>query len=55
MTGMDDPEFGGDLQAAMVASAEMLGYADELRRKRALEPRDDIITMLTGATAESTA
>lgn len=53
MTGIDDPEFGGDVQAAMVASAEMLGYADELRRKRSTDPRDDIITMLTGATTEA--
>jgi len=50
MTGIDDPEFGGDREAAMVASAEMLAYADQLRRTRAAEPRDDIITMLTGAT-----
>ncbi len=50
MTGIDDPEFGGDREAAMVASAEMLSYADDLRRKRVGDPRDDIITMLTGAT-----
>ncbi len=53
MTGMDDPEFGGDTEAAYVASAEMLAFADELRRKRAADPRDDIITMLTGATSEA--
>lgn len=53
MTGMDDPEFGGDTEAAYVASAEMLSFADELRRKRAAEPRDDIITLLTGATGEA--
>ena len=53
MTGMDDPEFGGDRELAMEASAGMLGYADELRRKRAEDPRDDIITLLTGATAEA--
>jgi cholest-4-en-3-one 26-monooxygenase len=49
MTGMDDPEFGGDMEAGMVASAEMMVYADELRRQRTAEPRDDIITLLTGA------
>ena len=49
MTGMDDPEFGGDRDAGMAASAEMLAYAGELRTKRAADPRDDIITVLTGA------
>jgi len=53
MTGIDDPEFGGDMEAAMVASAEMLAYADELRRQRSTDPRDDIVTMLTGATTEA--
>jgi cholest-4-en-3-one 26-monooxygenase len=52
MTGIDDPEFGGDADAAMVASAEMMGYAEELRRKRSIEPRDDIVSVLTGAAAE---
>jgi len=49
MTGIDDPEFGGDMDAAITASAEMFGYADQLSRKRAAEPRDDVITLLTGA------
>jgi cholest-4-en-3-one 26-monooxygenase len=53
MTGIDDPEFGGDLAAGMAASAEMFLYAEELSRQRALEPRDDVITMLTGATGEA--
>ncbi len=53
MTGIDDPEFGGDRDAAMVASAEMLAYADELRRQRSTDPRDDIVTMLTGATTDA--
>jgi cholest-4-en-3-one 26-monooxygenase len=52
MTGIDDPEFGGDRQAAMVASAEMLGYASDLHQKRMADPRDDIMTLLTGATSE---
>ncbi len=34
MTGIDDPEFGGDKQQAMTASAAMLAYADELRLAR---------------------
>ena len=49
MTGIDDPEFGGDMQAATEASAQMMAYADELRRRRAADPRDDIVTLLTGA------
>jgi cholest-4-en-3-one 26-monooxygenase len=49
MTGIDDPEFGGDVGAATQASAQMMGYADELRRRRAADPRDDIVTLLTGA------
>jgi cholest-4-en-3-one 26-monooxygenase len=53
MTGIDDPEFGGDMQAATIASAEMMGYAEELRRKRSVDPRDDIVSVLTGAAAGS--
>jgi cholest-4-en-3-one 26-monooxygenase len=49
MTGIDDPEFSGDLQTAMISSAEMMGYADGLRQQRAQEPRDDIVTKLTNA------
>jgi cholest-4-en-3-one 26-monooxygenase len=50
MTGIDDPEFGGGREA-MMAAAEMMAYADELRRHRAVHPQDDIITTLTGATS----
>jgi cholest-4-en-3-one 26-monooxygenase len=53
MTGIDDPEFGGDMEAGMVASASMLAYADELRRKRTADPRDDIVSLLTGAASEA--
>jgi cholest-4-en-3-one 26-monooxygenase len=53
MTGIDDPEFGGDMQAATVASAEMMAYAEDLRRKRSVDPRDDIVSVLTGAAAGS--
>jgi len=52
MTGIDDPEFGGDMNAALVASAEMMAYAEELGRQRAADPRDDIMTMLTGASSD---
>jgi cholest-4-en-3-one 26-monooxygenase len=48
MTGLDDPNIG-DNDAGMVASAEMLTYANQLRAKRLTEPRDDIVTKLTDA------
>jgi cholest-4-en-3-one 26-monooxygenase len=51
MTGIDDPNIG-DMEAGMVASAELLMYADQLRQQRAADPRDDIITKLTAATAD---
>jgi len=49
MTGIDDPEFGGGMEAAL-AAGEMMAYADELRRQRLSHPEDDIVTTLTGAT-----
>ncbi len=33
----------------MAASANMMQYAQELRRQRMVDPRNDIITVLTGA------
>jgi cholest-4-en-3-one 26-monooxygenase len=48
MTGIDDPNVG-DSESAMVASAEMIGYADALRMQREIAPKDDIITKLTHA------
>ena len=39
MTGIDDPEFGGDREASMAASANMMQYAQELRRQRMVDPR----------------
>jgi cholest-4-en-3-one 26-monooxygenase len=50
MLNVDDPEYGGDMGDGMSASAEMLAYADDLRRQRAVAPRDDIISVLTGVT-----
>jgi cholest-4-en-3-one 26-monooxygenase len=49
MTGIDDPEFSGDIQQGMAAAAEMMMYADSLRQLRAKDPTDDIITKLTNA------
>ena len=51
MTGIDDPNLG-DMDAGMQASAELIAYADELRQRRAADPRDDIITKLTNAEAD---
>jgi cholest-4-en-3-one 26-monooxygenase len=48
MTGIDDPSVG-DSQSAILASAEMIGYADALRLQRETLPADDIITKLTNA------
>jgi cholest-4-en-3-one 26-monooxygenase len=48
MTGIDDPNVS-DQEAGMIASAEMIAYADELRIERLSMPREDIITKLTNA------
>ncbi|MGH9094127.1 MAG: cytochrome P450 [Acidimicrobiales bacterium] len=53
LTGIDDPEFGGDLEAGMAASAEMIAYADGLRRDRQAHPRPDVMTTLTNATTDA--
>jgi cholest-4-en-3-one 26-monooxygenase len=52
MTGMDDPEYGDDMDAAMGASAQMMEYAEGLRAERSRDPRDDIVSVLTGAAGE---
>ncbi|HEV7762864.1 MAG TPA: cytochrome P450 [Acidimicrobiales bacterium] len=49
MTGLDDPEFTGDVAPGYNAAAEMLVYAETLRQLRSAEPRDDIVTKLTNA------
>jgi len=52
MTGIDDPEYQGDMDATLSASAQMMAYADDLRSSRTRDPRQDIVTTLTGAAAE---
>jgi cholest-4-en-3-one 26-monooxygenase len=52
LTGIDDPEYEGDLEHGMLVSAEMISYADGLRQDRELNPRDDIITKLTNTTLD---
>jgi cholest-4-en-3-one 26-monooxygenase len=49
MIGIDDPEYSGDLGNSMVASAQMMEYADALRSERTADPRGDIVSVLTGA------
>ena len=46
MIGYDDPEFGGDGQAA---AAELVGYAMTMAEDRRQCPRDDIVTKLVHA------
>src|SRR6266705_1795010 len=46
MIGYDDPEYGGDGQAA---AAELVGYAMVMAEDRRACPRDDIVTKLVNA------
>jgi cholest-4-en-3-one 26-monooxygenase len=46
MIGYDDPEYGGDSQAA---AAELVGYAMGMAEDRRACPRDDIVTKLVHA------
>jgi cholest-4-en-3-one 26-monooxygenase len=46
MIGYDDPEYGGDGQAA---AAELVGYAMTMAQERRGCPRDDIVTKLVHA------
>ena len=46
MIGYDDPEYGGDRQAA---AAELVGYAMVMAEDRRACPRDDIVTKLVHA------
>ncbi len=48
--GAADPDYGGDIAAAFMASQELWKYAQELRADRLKSPRDDITTKI--ATAE---
>jgi cholest-4-en-3-one 26-monooxygenase len=46
MIGYDDPDYGGDSQAA---AAELVGYAMGMAEDRRACPRDDIVTKLVNA------
>jgi len=46
MIGYDDPDYGGDSQAA---AAELVGYAMVMAEDRRACPRDDIVTKLVNA------
>jgi cholest-4-en-3-one 26-monooxygenase len=49
MIGYDDPEYGGDSQAA---AAELVGYSMIMAEDRKQCPRDDIVTKLVNATID---
>lgn len=49
MVGMDDPDYEGDPRAAAMS---MYAYSNDLAKKRALDPQDDIITKLINAEIE---
>ena len=49
MIGYDDPDYGGDSQAA---AAELVGYAMVMAEDRRACPRDDIVTKLVNAELE---
>jgi cholest-4-en-3-one 26-monooxygenase len=53
MTGIDDPEYGGDMEDTIAVTADMMMYADELRHLRTRDPQDDIVTVLTGAASQA--
>jgi cholest-4-en-3-one 26-monooxygenase len=50
MIGVNDPEYGTD--DAMLASAELYAYVNELAKRRRTDPRDDIVTKLINAEVE---
>jgi cholest-4-en-3-one 26-monooxygenase len=49
MIGADDPEYGVSEDEAQSASMELYAYASELAAKKRLDPRDDLISILTQA------
>lgn len=49
LTGSDDPELSGSIEASAAAAAEMWGYASVLADARRREPRDDLMTALVHA------
>ena len=47
--GASDPEYGGEITAAFLASQELWQYAQQLRADRLEHPRDDITTTISQA------
>ncbi|NBU56771.1 MAG: cytochrome P450, partial [Acidimicrobiia bacterium] len=46
MIGANDPEYGNDPEAGMVAATELYMYSNQLALERRANPKDDIITTL---------
>ncbi|MGA0821035.1 MAG: cytochrome P450, partial [Ilumatobacteraceae bacterium] len=46
MIGANDPEYGNDPEAGMVAATELYKYSNQLELERRANPKDDIITTL---------
>ena len=49
MVGMEDPEYATSMETAMNAAGNMFAYAEQLAGKRREHPRDDLVSILTGA------
>jgi len=49
MIGGDDPEYGLSEEDRQMASMELYAYASELAAQRRVDPRDDLISILTQA------
>lgn len=49
LIGMDDPEYGGDLSAAMAAIAELFAYGKAQADDRRETPRDDLVSLIANA------
>lgn len=47
--GLDDPEYGGDVGAAMAAMAEMFQYGKAQADDRRARPREDLISLIANA------
>jgi cytochrome P450 len=49
LLGSEDPEYGNSREHGMVAAIEMFQFAYKLLQQRKADPRDDLVTELSGA------
>jgi cytochrome P450 len=49
LIGLEDPEYGGDLNQSLTAFAEMMQYGKTIADARRAEPADDIVSMIVNA------